>query len=208
MTNLFAPWAASSFSVLIDPPTEEPITLDEAKLRAGLDWPTTDPPDPRDQLMKDYIAAARSQVERDTGLALLTQTRDLYFAPVVAGQLIVLPAQSLPLQSIESAGPLPPVAAPVGESRSIQAGARGALTVTHHLQAVIDFSAGALVRVIVGWVDAAELRAHAPLLVQAVGLLTAHYATLGRDLASLAAATEVPYGYDDAIASYRLVWIP
>jgi uncharacterized phiE125 gp8 family phage protein len=112
MTTVYAPWGTSSFSVLIEPPTAEPITLDEAKLRAGLDWPTTEPPDPRDQLMHDHIAAARSQVERDTGLALLTQTRDLYFAPVAVGDMVRLPSQSIPLQAIVSVDPLPPVAAP------------------------------------------------------------------------------------------------
>jgi hypothetical protein len=42
-------------------------------------------------------------------------------------------------------------------------------------------------------------------LVQAVGLLTAHYATLGRDLALSGTMTPVPMGYEEAIAPYRLI---
>src|SRR5262245_24487473 len=94
-----APWASpqSCYSVLIAGPTEEPITLDEAKLRAGLDW---EPGDPRDALMQGFIAAARNQVEQDTGLALLTQTREVTVLVPPGGGVVPLPMQALPLQAI------------------------------------------------------------------------------------------------------------
>src|SRR5258705_9577128 len=66
--------APHAVSVLVTPPALEPLTLDQGKLRAGLDWVAGDP---RDALMTGFIQAARSQVEQDTGLALLTQTRDV-----------------------------------------------------------------------------------------------------------------------------------
>jgi len=72
-------------STLVIAPTEEPLTLDEAKLRAGLDWVAGDP---RDALMTGFIAAARAKVEHDTGLALLTQTRNVLVNASVNGPLI------------------------------------------------------------------------------------------------------------------------
>jgi hypothetical protein len=59
-----------------------------------------------------------------------------------------------------------------------------------------------VIRVVAGWTSVAALTTAAPLLVHAVGLLTAHYATLGRDLASLEPASEIPQGYADVISAY------
>src|SRR5436190_19232784 len=92
------PIAPHAVSVLVTPPSVEPLTLDDAKLRANLDWVAGDP---RDALMSGFIAAARSKVEQDTGLALLTQTRDVYL-DAVQGRTIDLPSQSRPLQSVAS----------------------------------------------------------------------------------------------------------
>jgi uncharacterized phiE125 gp8 family phage protein len=92
-TFVDVPWRSpqSVSSVLIDGPTEEPLTLDEAKLRAGLDWA---PGDPRDALMTGFIAAARSLVEQRTGLALLTQTREI---TITTTDLVMpIPWQALP----------------------------------------------------------------------------------------------------------------
>jgi hypothetical protein len=60
---------------------------------------------------------------------------------------------------------------------------------------------------VVGWVDRADLRAREPLLVQAVGLLAAHMATFGRDAVTNDTPNLVPLGYEEAIASYRLIWM-
>lgn len=47
-----------------------------------------------------------------------------------------------------------------------------------------------------------------PLLFFAVGLLTAHYATAARDVVVIGTiAQELPLGYEDAIADYRLVTV-
>src|SRR5882672_2904249 len=92
-----APWAwpQSVSSVLVAGPAFEPLTLDEGKLRAGLDWTAGDP---RDDLMKGFIAAARQKVEADTGLALATQTRLVTFA--ATDGVMPMPWQTMPLQSI------------------------------------------------------------------------------------------------------------
>lgn len=186
------PWASPRrcYAVLVEPPTEEPIDLATAKLLAGLDWATTDPPDPRDKMMNDFIKAARNKVEQDTNLALLTQTHDVHV--LVATCCIPLPPQCSPTQSIEDV-------TPAGTRRATVASTGVALTSTVPVAGVW--------RVVSGWPTVDELAAAAPLLVHAVGLLTAHYATLGRDLASIEPSTEVPQGYEDAIASYRPVTV-
>jgi uncharacterized phiE125 gp8 family phage protein len=192
------PWQSplAVSSVLVIGPTEEPLTLADGKLRAGLDWPAGDP---RDDLMNAFIAAARSQVEQDTGLALLTQTRDITYAPITDPEAyILLPAQAWPVQS---------VTAPTGQV--VAASMFTAQPSTRGLQFVTSMDVAGTWRIVAGWPDAAALKAEAPLLVQAVGLLTAHYATLGRDLASEARHMEtVPQGYDACIAPYRLIWVP
>jgi hypothetical protein len=190
------PWAqpAAISSVLVTPPTEEPLTLDEAKLRAGLDWAVGDP---RDDLMNGFIAAARSQVEQDTGLALLTQTRDVTIYATITDGIFPLPVQALPVQSITT-----------------PSGAR--LTAADWSNWWTDWVAtppapiyAGTWRIVSGWPTAADLKISAPLLVQAVGLLVAHYATLGRDLALADKRPPelVPYGYEAAIQPYRLVWV-
>lgn len=198
MTTSFAPWQTPHVaSVLITPPVEEPLTLAEGKLRAGLSWPTTDPADPRDQLMQDFIAAARSQVERDTGLALITQTRDVYFYTLPGG-VVALPMQALPLQEVVEVAP------------TSTPWRQGPFTIAPRASGWMfgDVAEG-IARVTVGWLSAADLRVQAPLLLQAVGLLTAHFATAGRDAVITGTiATENPIGYEEAIQSYRLIWLP
>ena len=181
-----APWAypLGVSSVLVEPPTEEPLTLDEAKLRAGLDWPAGDP---RDALMADFIKAARAKVEQDTGLALLLQTRRVTLN-VPGGSLLPPPAQTIPTVSI-TAEAAPPFIA------------------RHDVWWFTEDTAGTYL-VVAGWPTPAALRVEAPLLVHAVGLLVAHYATLGRDLASIDESFITPLGYDDAIQPHRLLWVP
>jgi hypothetical protein len=205
-----APWASpwSVSSVLVIPPAVEPITLAQAKLYANLDWPTGDP---RDALMNGFISAARQKVEQDTGLALLTQTRNVtitvrqtwygfygywdafgyngydgyYWPPDPV--IIPLPNQARPLQSITQTD-----GAPVDPTLP-----------WWNPVVTTDY------QIVAGWADPATLLLEAPLLVHAVGLLTAHYATLGRDIAAIirGSVLTIPLGYDEAISPYRLVWV-
>lgn len=194
--------APHATSVLVTPPTWEPITVAEGKYRAGLEW---DEGDPRDVLMAGFIAAARSYVERRTELALLTQTRDVSF-DAIRGPVLTLPAQSKPLQSVTSVK--------YTDTAGVQQTLAPATYVIDLTDARLGLAIGAawpadlrpfrpyVLRIVSGWPSVALLLAEAPLLVHAVGLLTAHYATLGRDLASIDPATEVPLGFEDAISSY------
>jgi hypothetical protein len=186
-TFVSTPWMMPQAvaSVLVMRPTEEPLTLDEAKLRAGLDWV---PGDPRDALMRGFIAAARAQVELDTGLALLTQTRKVTTA---ASPYQPIPWQAWPVQSMTQTA----TGAPVPPAAYNDFGAWSQIWIP-----------GGTWTVVAGWPTAADLLADAPLLVHAVGLLTAHYATIGRDLAFSERRVElVPMGYEEAIAPYRLM---
>lgn len=185
----------------------QPLTLAQGKLRAGLDWVDGDP---RDELMTGFIAAAASKVEQDTGLALFTQTRDIYLDSVQR-RTINLPAQSRPLQAVTSI------------KSTDTAGTVNTLDPSNY---VVDFASGRIglsvsgvwpidlryfqpwvIRIVSGWPSQELLAAAAPGLVHAVGLMTAHYATAGRDVATIARGTpeEMPFGYEDAIAPYRLV---
>lgn len=187
------PWAQpwSIASVLVEGPTEEPLTLAEGKLRAGLDWPAADP---RDALMLGFIKAARQKVEFDTGLALLTQTRDVMFAASASG-VHPLPWQAMPVQSIT-----------VPEGAALDYFVQNLANRTVAWTTAIP--AGAY-RVVAGWPSPAALAAEAPLLLQAVGLLVGHFATAGRDVAIIGTiVNETPFGYEACIEPYRVVWLP
>jgi uncharacterized phiE125 gp8 family phage protein len=193
-------------SVLVTPPVLEPVTLLEAKLRAGLDWVAGDP---RDGLMTSFIAAARSKVEQDTGLALLTQTRDVSF-DAIAGTL-TLPALCKPLQAVTSlkytdaAGAVQTLA-PATYVVDL-AGARIGLALGDAWPTDLRPFQPYVLRIVSGWASVALLTAAEPMLVHLVGRLVAHYATLGRDLASVDPAALVPLGYEDDIAAYRPVTV-
>jgi uncharacterized phiE125 gp8 family phage protein len=195
--------APHAVSQLVVAPTLDVFSIVDGKLLAGLDWT---PGDARDALMTRWIAAAESKVETDTGLALLTQTRDVYL-DAVSGRTIVLPSQSRPLQSVASI------------KSTDTAGVVNTLDPSNY---VVDLASGRIglslagawpsdlrpfqpyvLRIVAGWTSVALLQAEAPLLVHAVGLLVAHYATVGRDATTVGTIiTDTPYGYDDAIAGY------
>lgn len=179
------------------PPAEEPLTVEQAKLRAGLAWPTSDP---REQLMTDFLATARRKVETDGVLALLTQTRVLQYdaVPVV----LQLPR---PLQTVSIA-----VKHTDGSSETLDpstyivdlAGGRVAfLSWPSALRVIQPWT----ITVVAGWETPDDVP---PEIVHMVGLLTAHYATLGRDLALLDEAYDVPYGYGDLIEPWRPLVLP
>jgi hypothetical protein len=188
------PWSspAAVWSVLVAGPAEEPLTVADAKLRAGLDWLAGDP---RDLMLEDFIRAARAHVEHDTGLALITQTRDVYVdAP--AGCIVPLPSQTQPTQSLEALT-VEPTRALVAPFGPYVAGVTYGIT-----------AAPVAYRVVAGWPSAAVLRLEAPALYHAVALLVAHMATAGRDAVSVGAAPAImPFGYEDAVAPHRLVWV-
>jgi uncharacterized phiE125 gp8 family phage protein len=193
-------------SAMTVPPPEEPLTLEQAKLRANLTWQSGGtPPDPRDELMQSFIRAARAKVEHDTGLALITQTREIYL-DAVSGSVITLPWLSLPLQEVVSIVTIDAA----GNPHTMDP----ATYIVDYLGGRIALVSGAAwptdlrtfqpwtITIVAGYENAADLAEKAPPLLQAVGLLTAHYATLGRDLASIQTATEIPQGYGEILEAY------
>lgn len=190
---------------LVDGPIGEPISLDEGKLRAGLDWSDGDP---RDALMMSFIKAARHKVEQDTGWALLTQTLDVWYDHVTPP--VVLPEGCRPLQAVTSI------------TSTDSQGIPHVLDPTQYLVDVVSGRIGLApngvwptdlrgfqpwtIRVVAGWPSVELLQLEAPMLVQAVGLLTAHFATMGRDAVTVGLHLgATPFGYDDLIASYLTV---
>ena len=80
--------------VEVTAPSAEPITTAEAKLFLRVDHAT------QDDLIDDLIAAARQQVEVDTGRSLITTTWDMTVDAFPADRAITLPR--LPLISVTS----------------------------------------------------------------------------------------------------------
>jgi uncharacterized phiE125 gp8 family phage protein len=189
-------------SVLVVAPTAEPLTLDQVKLRAGQDWVAGDP---RDALVSEYLAAARVRVERDTELALLTQTRDA-FAQGTNITVVQLPGLCLPVQSVIAVSTVAPDGTLTPLTSFTVDLTRGRVTLAAPLTVDAAGLAHVVVRVIAGWTTPAELAARAPLLVHAVGLLTTHYFTVGRDVVNVGhIVSPTPFGYDDVIETYRQV---
>lgn len=184
----------------------EPLTLAEGKLRAGLDWVDGDA---RDALMLGFIATARSKVEQDTGLALLAQLRDVYLDALPGGPFS-LPMLSRPLQAVvtmQSTDPAGLVATldPAGYTVDLVSGRIG-LALGYAWPSDLRLLQPWVIRIVAGRPSVAQLLAEAPLLVHAVGLLTAHYATVGRDLTPVGTIiATTPQGYEDAISSYTQV---
>lgn len=201
--------APHAVSIVTEPPLEELLTLEQAKLRAGLSWADGDP---RDELMDAFIAAARGKVEADTGLSLLEQTRAIYFDAIPPASVITLPVGSLPLQEVVSIETI--------DTAGVSAVVPAASYVVDYASGRIALAAGAswpsnlrtfqawLITIIAGWPTPADLLAAAPALYQAVGLLTAHYATAGRDLAITGTIVAVNVeGYDELLAAFRPVTV-
>jgi uncharacterized phiE125 gp8 family phage protein len=193
-------------SVLVVAPIFDVLTLDQGKLRAGLDWTIGDA---RDALMLGFIAAATAKVEHDTGLALRTQTRDVYFDARPTGA-ITLPALSTPLQSVTSikSTDTADVVQTLDPAQYVVdlAGGRIGLALAGSWPTDLRPFQPFVARIVSGFTSAALIP---PLLVHAVGLMTAHMATAGRDVAAVGnvSAVEMPYGYEDAIAPYRIVTV-
>lgn len=190
------------WSVLLAPSADPVLTLAQAKLRAGLDWADGDP---RDELMADFVATATSKVERDTELALMPQSRLVFVLGAMPSSL-VLPPFSRPLQSvagityIDLSGvtqDVDPATYTIDQARGVVQLVAGAVWPTADLAYPWE------IEILAGYAEAATIP---PLLYQAVGILTAHLATFGRDLISAQNVVgEVPYGYDDCVATYRPV---
>jgi uncharacterized phiE125 gp8 family phage protein len=175
---------------IVTPPAVEPITpaelLDRARL-AGSDAEGS-------PLLTDYIAAARAQVEQDTGCALLTQTIAVAFDGVPT-TLPWPPLQAVTsATSIDAAGVAQPIDPATYRLDTLSLPARLLWTVVPSGPVTLELT--------VGWTP----ETLPPPLKQAVGLLATHYLTYGRDRVAVGVSVaEMPAGYDEAIAPYTLV---
>jgi uncharacterized phiE125 gp8 family phage protein len=184
------------------------LTLAEGKLRAGLDWVTGDP---RDDLMLQFIAAAESKVQQDTGLVGLLKTYDVFYDALSGGPIGLPWRPVFTLESvacIDTAGVRQVLAADQYEldpGSETPLPARLALSSTGAWPTDLRSFQPFVVRLVAGFPAVALLP---PWFVHAVGLLTAHYATVGRDLTTVGTIiTTTPHGYDAIIAPYQLVTV-
>ncbi len=186
-----------------DPPTAEPLTLEQAKLRAALNWPDGDP---RDDQMKGFIAAARAYVERRIARTIPAQDLRLYYdaAQIAVGTVLQLPVPLVSVASVTSTDAAGVETALDATAYTVQRGP-GLLTMVGPLPTDVRATEGWRVSVTSG-TDSTALD---PELVQVIGLLTAHYATAGRDLVTLAAqGLEIPQGFEDALTPFLPQEIP
>ena len=193
-------WAASQFSGDgVDPINDDDVlTVAELKERTHIEE--------SDELLKSYISAARQQVERDTGCALPQQTIAVGYDRIDPAGIYLVPMP--PLQAVVSVQ----VLTTDGNSTQLDPDTIIESFDALSMPARLTFKPGAFdgftlvplsglfLNCTVGWPKAFL----PPLLKFAVGLLASHYATFGRDLATVDSVVSMPMGYESAIQGYRL----
>jgi uncharacterized phiE125 gp8 family phage protein len=174
-----------------DGPPAEPITVDQL-----MQFGRIDRADEAD-LYAAMISAARQQIELDTGLSMIVQRWGLYYAGTpVTGQGLAI--TKTPLQAVSS------VSYMIGNGVSTE-------IPDDQWMVVWGPTGDPEVQPVPGasWPPAADgqrflvectagldpTNAAMPLLVQALYVLAAHFATAGRDLVVPVPLTEVPQGY-------------
>ena len=190
-------------STVVTPPTVEPLTITDMKARGRIFG------NDEDGLIHAYIKAARNQVEQDTGIALLTQTRDVFFDGGGLGGSVPFDLPWPPLQSVtwiktySTAGVQSTWDASNYHVDASSMPARIALTDAGIWPTDLRVFQPWSLRMVVGWTSPDLIP---PALREAVGLLAVHRATIGRDLALEGmTASVVPYGYAEMIAPYQRV---
>jgi uncharacterized phiE125 gp8 family phage protein len=199
-------WASTPIrwtSQVVAPPEIEPMTLDEVKRFARIDS------DDENALLTLLLKAARDKVEQDTGVALLTQTRDLFMdrAPTVV-EPFVLPFP--PLQEVVSltATHADGTTTVVDEDDYLVSDGQLSLAEDSVWPEDLRVVQPWTLRVIVGYETPEDIP---PALVRAVALLAAHFAGPGRDLVIGSTgylAAPMPMGYDACVESYTRVVLP
>jgi len=187
----------------------EPLTLTEGKQLAGLDWVDGDP---RDALMRRFLTMARSQVQQDTGVVPRLRTYDVFFDALPLGRVpIVLPWRPVPsivsISSIDASDVVQTLGVDqytLDPSSEQPTPARVALSSLGAWPTDLRSFQPYVLRIVAGYPSVALIP---PWFTFAMGLLAAHYATVGRDLTTAGSVSTTPYGYDEAIAPYRLVTV-
>lgn len=192
-------------SAVLVTPADPILTIDQGKLRAGLDWVAGDP---RDELMTSFIAAATGKVQDDTNIALGEQTWDVTYTLLPLDWPVTLPwrpVSAVTLFAIAADGTRQAVPdATFAVDGGSEAPQRATVRLTSVGSAPVDLRAW-VVQIVAGWPTVAAIP---PLLMHTVGLLTAHYATAGRDLVQIGQSVdETPLGYADLIGRFQLVTV-
>jgi uncharacterized phiE125 gp8 family phage protein len=189
-------------------PSVPVLTRAQGKTYAGLDWLDGDA---RDALMDNWILSAQRKVEQDTGVALLTQTIDVYLDALPSDRTpIDLPWRPITaitsVKYTDSGGTqqtLDPTNYLYDGASAAPIAARIALSQTGLWPSDLRFFQPYVIRLVAGYADVTALQAAAPELFDAVGLLVGHAANTGRDRYTNTA--QLRDEYDEKIAPYRLV---
>lgn len=157
-----------------------------------------------DALLTSYLTAARQQFERDTGLAVPTQTIAVTFAYAPApSSVLLLPMP--PLQAVTAMAALDADGAPVDLDvedpalvRWLDTGSMPARLVTGP---AFPAGLGLALTLTVGWTKQTLPEA----IRFAIGVLATHYLTAGRDRVVIGTSVlDMPAGYREVVEAYRL----
>jgi uncharacterized phiE125 gp8 family phage protein len=192
-------------AVRIDGPDNEPLTVEELKDRGRID--RTD----EDNLLVDYLVAAREQVEADTDHAIGTQTWQVRLEPLpLVGYALELPWP--PLQAVLEIRAFDlygdDVVLDPATYRVDAISRPGRLLLLPSVVVGTGRGAAGLVLTLTAGFTEDTLPAR---LKQAIGLLAAHMAGPGRDLVQTGTRANampfVPYGYAELIAPFQRVGV-
>ncbi|ADZ71351.1 head-tail connector protein [Polymorphum gilvum] len=180
-------------AVLTNPPAVEPVTVEDMRAHLRLAH------EAEDALLAELIAAARSQVERETRRALIAQGWRAYFDAWPAGRIVRLPVApviAVAAVTVYGTDGLPADLDPVdwrldGPAARLRVAAGAGGDAANGIE--IDFTAG---------YGAAPADVPAPLR-QAIRLLAAHWYE-HREAGSDLALASVPHGLDRLLSVYRV----
>lgn len=182
-------------------PVVEPITVDQL-----VKFGRIDRPDEVD-LYGPMIAAARQQIELRTGISLTTQPWEIYYDETPTGdQGLGIP--KTPLMGVTSVasfiGNAPSVVIPDDQwTMAYNAAGYSEVRMVPGFQWPIPAPGQRfLVLCTVGYDPGPPPTLPPPLLIQALYILAAHFATHGRDLVVAEAMLSVPYTFEDAIQPF------
>lgn len=186
-------------------PTQEPLTLEQAKLYARIDY------DDDDKLIMELIKSARRWIETQTHRALVTSTWDYSID-------WSWPINSQGLQMIRL--PINPVASVSSISYDDGSSPSSSLSSSDYTAVLRDFNSYIVPAYNVEWPttrcvpEAATVRFVAgeaigqvdPALLMAVTMLTGHLYER-RDAAAEKALQEIPYGVEALVSPFRPAWV-
>lgn len=196
-------WAARP--VLYAAPTTEPVSLSEAQAHLRLsDWADL-------ETLSALIQVAREQLEQDTGRALITQTWDCYWDSLPSGRELWLPKPKLvsvtSVTSVNDAGASATLASTNYLVDTTSEPGRIVLTSSGAWPSDVRSTNGLVVRYVAGYGAAAAVpQALKQALLMLVGSLYEHREQV---MVSQFAGQliEIPFGYAQLIAPYRVGWV-